>query len=57
MIIQTGAAPICGGAGALKVSQQLAAIETIKAGYDRYIITGGPGDLVSLGAAHLLRLS
>jgi hypothetical protein len=41
MIIQTGAAPICGGAGALKVSQQLAAIETIKAGYDRYIITGG----------------
>ena len=41
MIIQTGAAPICGGTGALKVSQQLAAIETIKAGYDRYIITGG----------------
>jgi len=41
MIIQTGAAPVCGGAGALKVSQQLAAIETIKAGYDRYIITAG----------------
>ena len=41
MIIQTGAAPVCGGTGALKVSQQLAAIETIKAGYDRYIITGG----------------
>lgn len=41
MIIQTGAAPVCGGAGALKVSQQLAAIETIKAGYDRYIINGG----------------
>lgn len=41
MIIQTGAAPVCGGAGALKVSQQLAAIETIKAGYDRYIITSG----------------
>ena len=41
MIIQTGAAPICGGQGALRVSQQLAAIETIRAGYDRYIITGG----------------
>jgi hypothetical protein len=41
MVIQTGAAPVCGGAGALKVSQQLAAIETIKAGYDRYIINGG----------------
>ena len=41
MIIQTGAAPICGGQGALRVSQQLAAIETIRAGFDRYIITGG----------------
>jgi len=41
MIIQTGAAPVCGGVGALRVSQQLAAIETIKAGYDRYIINGG----------------
>jgi hypothetical protein len=41
MIIQTGAAPICGGPGALRVSQQLAAIETIKAGFDRYIITSG----------------
>jgi hypothetical protein len=41
MIIQTGAAPVCGGVGALRVAQQLAAIETIRAGYDRYIITGG----------------
>jgi hypothetical protein len=41
MIIQTGAAPICGGSGALRVAQQLAAIETVRAGYDRYIITGG----------------
>jgi hypothetical protein len=41
MIIQTGAAPVCGGAGALRVAQQLAAIETVRAGYDRYIITGG----------------
>lgn len=41
MIIQTGAAPVCGGTGALRVAQQLAAVETIRAGYDRYIITGG----------------
>jgi hypothetical protein len=41
MVIQTGAAPICGGPGALRVGQQLAAIETIRARYDRYIITGG----------------
>lgn len=41
MIVQTGAAPVCGGTGALRVAQQMAAIETIKAGYDRYIITGG----------------
>jgi hypothetical protein len=41
MVIQTGAAPVCGGQGALRVAQQLAAIETIRAGYDRYIITGG----------------
>jgi hypothetical protein len=40
-IVQTGAAPICGGGGALKIAQELAAIETIKAGFDRYIITGG----------------
>lgn len=37
-IIQTSAAPVCGGTGAAKVAQQQAAIETIKAGYDRYII-------------------
>jgi hypothetical protein len=41
MIVQTGAAPVCGGTGSLRVAQQLAAIETIKAGYDRYIITRG----------------
>lgn len=41
MVIQTSAAPICGGQGAIRVAQQMAAIETIRAGYDRYIITGG----------------
>src|SRR5262245_63585849 len=41
MVIQTTAAPVCRGTGALRVAQKLAAIETIRAGYDRYIITGG----------------
>jgi hypothetical protein len=41
MMVQTSAAPVCGGGGALQVAQRVAAIETIRAGYDRYIITGG----------------
>lgn len=40
IIIKTRAAPICGGGGALKVAGKQAAIETIKAGYDKYIILG-----------------
>lgn len=38
-VIQTSAAPVCGGRGAMMAAQKQAAIETIKAGYDRYIIT------------------
>jgi len=41
MIIDAGAAPACGAMGAAKVAQKSAAVETIRAGYDRYIITGG----------------
>lgn len=37
-IVRTSAAPVCGGTGAARVAQQQAAIETIKAGFDRYII-------------------
>lgn len=37
-IVRTSAAPVCGGAGAARVAQRMAAIETIRAGYDRYII-------------------
>jgi hypothetical protein len=37
-IIQTSSAPICGAMGAARAAQYQAAIETIKAGYDRYII-------------------
>jgi hypothetical protein len=42
-IISTTAAPVCGDEGALKVAEKQAAIETIKAGYDRYVITGQQG--------------
>jgi|SRR5450756_25207 len=41
VIIQAGAAPICGRLGAARVAQEMAAIETIRAGYDRYLLTGG----------------
>ena len=40
-IVRTSAAPVCGGAGAARVAQKQAAIETIKAGYDRYMIVDG----------------
>ncbi len=39
MIIQTSAEPMCGSVGAAKAAQKQAAVETIKAGYDRYIIS------------------
>jgi len=62
-IVQTSAAPVCGGTGAAKVAQQQAAIETIKAGFDRYIIVDaasannvqvvqGPGTFHTTGVAH-----
>lgn len=41
MLIQTSAAPTCGVQGAMKVAEKMAAIETIRAGYDRYIIMDG----------------
>ena len=43
-IISTSAAPICGGAGAGRVAQKMAAIETIRAGYDRYVVVGANRD-------------
>lgn len=39
-VIQTSAAPVCGAVGAAQAAQTQAAIETIKAGYDRYVIVG-----------------
>lgn len=40
VMIDVGAAPACGQRGAAKVAAKSAAVETIKAGYERYIITG-----------------
>ena len=40
-LIQATAAPVCGNVGASQVAEKQAAIETLRAGYDRYIITGG----------------
>jgi hypothetical protein len=37
-IVQASAAPVCGGIGAARVAQKQAAIETLRAGFDRYII-------------------
>lgn len=41
MIIDAGAAPACGARGTAKVAAKSAAVETIQAGFDHYIITGG----------------
>lgn len=40
-IVSTSAAPVCGGTGAQKVAAQMAAIETIRKGFERYQIIGG----------------
>ncbi|WP_044548395.1 hypothetical protein [Mesorhizobium japonicum] len=61
-IVQTSAAPVCGGIGAARVAQKQAAIDTLKAGYDRYIIydaaasndvrvTQMPGSYQTIGTA------
>lgn len=42
--ITARAAPICGGAGAERVALTNAAVETIRRGYDRFMIIGGGAD-------------
>lgn len=37
-IISTNAAPVCGTRGAMSVANQMAAVATLRAGYERYII-------------------
>ena len=41
MIVDVSAAPACGGTGASRVAQNMVAVETIRAGYDRFIIMSG----------------
>jgi len=40
MIVDAGAAPACGAKGAARVAAKSAAVETIKSGFDGYIIGG-----------------
>lgn len=40
VIISTSAAPACGRSGSLKVANALAAVETIRRGYERFVIQG-----------------
>lgn len=39
-VISTSAAPVCRTTGAASVASQMAAIETLKAGYERFIVLG-----------------
>lgn len=41
VVISSQAAPVCGSVGAQKVAIKQAAVETIRRGYDRYLIVGG----------------
>ncbi|UDL87757.1 hypothetical protein LGH82_21610 [Mesorhizobium sp. PAMC28654] len=43
-IVQSRAAPVCGGIGASKVAEKEAAIATLKAGFDSYIIFNGAAE-------------
>ncbi len=44
VMISTSAAPACGQQGAQDVAAQRAAVETLKRGYDRYVILGAHAD-------------
>lgn len=62
MVVQASAAPACGSQGSARVASESAAIETLRAGYDRYIIFNGnaqnnvmisqlPGTVHTIGTA------
>jgi hypothetical protein len=38
--ITTSAAPVCGQAGAMRVAAKMAAVETLKHGFDKFVILG-----------------
>ena len=39
-VISTSAAPVCGTEGALRVAQKMAAVATLRRGYERFILSG-----------------
>jgi hypothetical protein len=39
-ILNASAAPVCGNTGAAEVASRMAAVETLRRGYDRYVIQG-----------------
>ena len=39
--LTTGAAPVCGQVGAQSVAAKQAAVETVRRGYDKFIVVGG----------------
>lgn len=39
-MLSTSAAPVCGASGAQKVASKMAAVETVKQGFERYAILG-----------------
>lgn len=41
VVISSQAAPVCGSGGAQKVAFRQAAVETIRRGYDKFLIIGG----------------
>lgn len=43
-LIATRAAPACGEAGALRVASQMAAVTTIRSGYERFLVIGANAD-------------
>lgn len=40
VIISTSAAPACGRTGAARVASQMAAVETLRRGFERYVVLG-----------------
>ena len=40
ILMTTAAAPICGPTGSQRVAQEMAAVETLRRGYSRYLIMG-----------------
>lgn len=43
-LLSTSAAPACGATGAAKVASKMAAVETLRRGFDRYMIIGAASE-------------